>query len=578
MWWVLDPARLKQEVAAVEALRDINPWLTAATPRPLKGLRFGFDFDITVEGETYPFLLSYPALFPAAPPEVTPRDGRRLSNHQYGDGGEMCLEYRADNWDPAITGAMMMESTYRLLSAERPGTNERMTAPSAHQTSVGQGLRGQAFRFLLTRDLLDLIGTLPSPGLHQGFVKESRAPKKIWTAYVGRLGPDSAPNWTEASLPIPSEAGEECLLVRVDSLAGLPDRLDQAALERIVQDIGATPPEFFDGVSSRFVVLATAHSARAFYSYPKDGGRQVISYQTVDFSDDVGSRLLPSYDALRSKKVGLVGCGSLGSKIAASLARCGVGTFVLVDDDILKPGNLVRHELDGGSLGAHKVEALEARLYALSPGIKVRTFRVIIGGQEASGTTAMVLDELATCDLLIDATADARAFNFVAAAARSGLHPMVWAEVYAGGIGGFVARVRPDKEPPPHTARRQYIAWCREQGVPWNDDDLEYGARGVEGQPLIADDAAVANIAAHASSLAIDTLIEPSASAFPYSAYAVGLATAWIFTAPFDTRPIEFTPEGQWSTSTPEQAGEAIDFMLALLKRAEDEGRIDPGN
>ena len=83
----------------------------------------------------------------------------------------------------------------------------------------------------------------------------------------------------------------------------------------------------------------------------------------------------------------------------------------------------------------------------------------------------------------------------------------------------------------------------------------------------------LATIAAHASSLAIDTLVQPSTSAFPYSAYAVGLAKAWIFTAPFDTRPIEFMPEDQWSTSTPEQAGEAIDFMLALLKQAEDAGR-----
>jgi hypothetical protein len=234
---------------------------------------------------------------------------------------------------------------------------------------------------------------------------------------------------------------------------------------------------------------------------------------------------------------------------------------------------LARHELDGVSLGAHKVEALEARLYALPPGIKVRTFRVIMGGQEASGTTAIVLDELATCDLLIDATAHAHAFNFVAAAARSGLHPMVWAEVYAGGIGGFVARVRPDKEPPPHVARRQYLSWCRGQGVPWHGDDREYGARGAADQPLVADDAAVATIAAHASRLSIDTLVQPSASAFPYSAYAIGLAAVWIFTAPFDTRPIEFVPEGQWSMSTPEQAGEAIDFMLALLKQAEDADR-----
>lgn len=575
MWWVQDPVRLKQEAAAVEALRDSSPWLAAATPRPLKGFKFGFTFDVTVAGVSYPFLLTYPALFPAAPPQVIPRDGRRLSGHQYGDGGELCLEYRADNWDPAVTGAMMMESTYRLLAAENPGSDQRAVAPSAHQTSVGQELRGQTFRFLLTRSLLDVVGAMPYPSVHQGFVREAQPPKKLWTAYVARLGSDANPDWTEDTLPVPGEAGAACLLLRVDSFAGLPDKPDHAALERAIQDIGNAPPEFFDNSSGRFVIIATALSARAFYSYPKGGERHIITYHTVDFSDELGGRLPPSYESLRSKKVGLVGCGSLGSKIAASLARSGVGAFVVVDDDILKPGNLARHELDGNSLGAHKAEALEARLLALSPGVKVQAFRVIMGGQESSGSTAMVLDELATCDVVIDATADAQAFNFVAAAARSGLHPMVWAEVYAGGIGGFVARVRPEKEPPPHAARLQYLAWCREQGVPWHGDDRDYGARGVGDRPLVADDADVAVIAVHTSRLIIDTLIGPSTSAFPHSAYVIGLAAAWIFTAPFDTRPIDFTPEGPWSTITPEKTGEALDFMLGLLKQAEDEGRTD---
>ena len=145
----------------------------------------------------------------------------------------------------------------------------------------------------------------------------------------------------------------------------------------------------------------------------------------------------------------------MGSKIAASLARTGVGEFVLVDDDVVTP----RHELDVGGLGAHKTDALKARLEAIVE------------------WHCPVLDELGTCDRLIDATADPQAFNFVASVASNARRPMMWAETYAGGIGGFVARVRPDKEPPPHAARRQYLAWCRKQGVPWQGDDREYGAR-----------------------------------------------------------------------------------------------------
>ena len=216
---------------------------------------------------------------------------------------------------------------------------------------------------------------------------------------------------------------------------------------------------------------------------------------------------------LEGKKVGILGAGSLGSKIAVTLARSGVRSFVTVDDDILKPGNLVRHELDARALGAHKVDGLEERVKAVSPKADVKVRRALLGGQESSASTSSVLDDLASCDLVVEATADPQAFNFAAAAARSANKPMLWTEVYAGGIGGFVGRVRPGIEPPPHTARRQYLAWCRDQGVPWVGDDLDYDSKTLEGPPLIADDADVSVIAGHASRMALDTLMRPEASA-----------------------------------------------------------------
>jgi ubiquitin-protein ligase len=130
MWWVKDPDRLKREVADIDALREQEPWLSAATPRLLKGLKFAFDFDVTVNGETFPFTLEYPAFFPETPPLVIPRDGRRLSDHQYGAGGELCLEFRSDNWDPSVSGTMVIASTHRLLAGERAADEGRAIVPS----------------------------------------------------------------------------------------------------------------------------------------------------------------------------------------------------------------------------------------------------------------------------------------------------------------------------------------------------------------------------------------------------------------------------------------------------------------
>ena len=44
---------------------------------------------------------------------------------------------------------------------------------------------------------------------------------------------------------------------------------------------------------------------------------------------------------------------------------------------------------------------------------------------------------------------------------------MVWLEVFAGGIGGFVARHLPDVDVKPQIMRNAYNAWGRSQAVPW---------------------------------------------------------------------------------------------------------------
>ena len=323
------------------------------------------------------------------------------------------------------------------------------------------------------------------------------------------------------------------------------------------------------------MVVADAKSARMFFTFRHQGQWKVFPYRTVDLESEP-QRLSPAYTNLEAKKVGILGAGSLGSKVAVTLARSGVPSFVLVDDDILQPGNLVRHELDARALGAHKVHGLQERIKAVTPQAEVKIWRVALGGQESSATTSSVLNDLGSCDLVIEATADPQAFNFAAAAARSANRPMVWTEIYAGGIGGFVGRVRPGIDPPPHTARRQYLAWCRDQEVPWIGDDRDYDSQAPQGPTLIATDADVSVIAGHASRLVLDTLMRPLASEFPHPAYVIGLAQAWIFTEPFDVRPFDFTNEGTWDTEiTQGQADKAIERIVSILERNSAKDRTE---
>lgn len=70
---------------------------------------------------------------------------------------------------------------------------------------------------------------------------------------------------------------------------------------------------------------------------------------------------------LRNAKVGIAGVGGLGSNVAISLARAGVGTLVLVDYDVVEPSNLNRQQYYIDQIGTSKVEALRDNLLRLNP-------------------------------------------------------------------------------------------------------------------------------------------------------------------------------------------------------------------
>jgi len=571
MWWVKDPERLAVELEEIENLRTNEPWLVRVKETLPEGLLFAVEFDIDVNGEKLPFILKYPSFFPDSPPSVFPRDGRRHSGHQYGAGGELCLEYRSDNWDPSVTGAMMIASTHRLLAGEQPSPYERAVVPDAHLTTLGQELRSATGRYLTTPGFRAVMAEMTTGTCAPGMAVDLAVPGKAWVAYVTAVGPLTKPDWIESGIPSSPVEPQPAVLIRVSALENIKITQYEDIEELIRTSFGSDSLPEIDDRRTRIVVVADAEATSMFFAFQHEGKCKLMPYRTVDLPVEP-ARLSSAHATLGAKKVGIVGAGSLGSKIAVTLARSGVRSFVLVDDDILKPGNLVRHELDTRMLGAHKVDGLEERVKAVAPKVDVKVRRVLLGGQESSATTSSVLGELASCDLIIEATADPQAFNFAAAAARNATKPLLWTEVYAGGIGGFVGRVRPGIEPPPHTARRQYLAWCRNQGVPWIGDDRDYDSQTPEGPPLIADDADVSVIAGHASRMALDTLMRPEASSFPHPAYVIGLARAWIFTEPFEVRPVDFTNEGAWQQNeiTQEQAYKAVERIVSILERTSD--------
>lgn len=124
------------------------------------------------------------------------------------------------------------------------------------------------------------------------------------------------------------------------------------------------------------------------------------------------------YDRAVDRKVVAVGLGALGSKVQLSLARSGFGLWTLVDDDVLFPHNLARHQYTGFWTGRQKVAAAQAATESLfdeSPTPAAIAANVLSPGEDGAA-----LDRaLAEADLILDMSASVPVARHLAAFANS---------------------------------------------------------------------------------------------------------------------------------------------------------------
>ncbi|OGS40359.1 MAG: thiamine biosynthesis protein ThiF [Euryarchaeota archaeon RBG_13_31_8] len=87
---------------------------------------------------------------------------------------------------------------------------------------------------------------------------------------------------------------------------------------------------------------------------------------------------------LKNSTVGIAGLGGLGSNAAISLARAGVGKFVLVDFDKVEEKNLDRQYYFLDQVGKLKVDATKDNIKKISTNVNVKTFnmKLIKGSME----------------------------------------------------------------------------------------------------------------------------------------------------------------------------------------------------
>ena len=85
-----------------------------------------------------------------------------------------------------------------------------------------------------------------------------------------------------------------------------------------------------------------------------------------------------------SVTVAICGLGGLGSNVAISLARAGIGKLILIDFDRVDITNLHRQQYKANQLGMNKTDALRDNLLEIAPYVTLETHTICVKEENAA--------------------------------------------------------------------------------------------------------------------------------------------------------------------------------------------------
>lgn len=106
----------------------------------------------------------------------------------------------------------------------------------------------------------------------------------------------------------------------------------------------------------------------------------------------------PALQRLASAKVAVFGVGGVGGYVCEALVRSGIGSFMLVDNDVVSMSNINRQIIaTGRTVGQYKVDLMASRMRDINPAVQVDARKAFFS-EENQGEF-----DLASCDYVVDA-------------------------------------------------------------------------------------------------------------------------------------------------------------------------------
>jgi molybdopterin/thiamine biosynthesis adenylyltransferase len=146
---------------------------------------------------------------------------------------------------------------------------------------------------------------------------------------------------------------------------------------------------------------------------------------------------------LKDKRVVLIGLGTGGGHAAIELAKCGVGSFTLIDRDRLSVGNVVRHPGGISQVGRYKVNVVRDLIYEKNPDATVAAYPIAVDYDNQDDIKALI----AKADVVVCGT-DSRPSKLLInqLCVEVGV-VAIYGGAFRRAYGGQVLRVRPKQSP-----------------------------------------------------------------------------------------------------------------------------------
>lgn len=214
---------------------------------------------------------------------------------------------------------------------------------------------------------------------------------------------------------LPPKGGD---FLKSSYVEGLSNYLSETNRKRLAKLLDSIKPYFVffilvsmprsEGEQTQLLLKLTARNAA---NHPlKDAGNEwdVSYFSVVRNTNSFLAKRGGALSELATKKVGIIGCGSVGGIIADALGKAGIGNLILVDPDLLLPENVYRHILGGGALSylpSEKVTNVKylPKTHALFKHLTSELPKINVVPLCEEFSESLAREHLSGCDLIISA-------------------------------------------------------------------------------------------------------------------------------------------------------------------------------